>query len=184
MKRIGVILLLVLFLIIHVGHIGYYWYGLKKIDQYWQEGTELTENLKHLIVPINIPYRNNDKEYRPGQGSIRHEGIKYRIVYEKYDDQGLHILLAQDYSTQRLTREISDWVNMTTDGDMPADGSRAGLVKSLIKDYIFRDSIMLEYDLLVIKSQQPWIHVLMPSHGHIENDTPPPEGYFIPSSIS
>lgn len=183
MKRAGAILLLLLFLTIHVGHLGYYWYGLKQIDRYWQQDAELTQDLKHLIVPIIIPYRNNDTAFRKGRGSILLEGVTYRIIYEKYDNKGLHILLAQDHSAQKLTREVSDWVNMTTDGEKSAAGHRADLVKHLMKDYLFRSSIELKERVLISLTCYKGVNVAATIDGFAHPDTPPPEGFFIPSRL-
>ncbi|MEP4534923.1 MAG: hypothetical protein ABJ004_17650 [Cyclobacteriaceae bacterium] len=135
MKRVGSILLLILFLAIHVGHLGYYWYGLKKIDNQWLEHVEVHSELTHITVPVTLPYWNTQSEYKSTYGSITIEGKKYRKVYQKYDSNGLHLLLAEDYRTLALKQSISDWIQMTTDTESSSGNSTSDLIKTLSKEY-------------------------------------------------
>jgi hypothetical protein len=174
MKRIASILLLILFLAIHVGHLGFYWFESNRIEQQWLEKIEYGTNLREITIPINLPYWNLQSEFQPTHGSVELDGITYRKVFQKYDSKGLHILLAEDHKTAQLNQTMTDWINMTTQPESNEGPAKSRLI-DLNKEYTSQtlSYVLSGYTEIVGEANFPFVGT-KPTSGHLRLTTPPP----------
>ena len=52
MKRLIALGFLTLFLLYHIGYLGYYWYSMKQINEEWLVRVDVTPDMKHISIPI------------------------------------------------------------------------------------------------------------------------------------
>ena len=53
-----------------VGYLGYYWYSTERIEDKWMSHVEITPDMKHVSIPVSLPYWNSQQEYRVTHGKI------------------------------------------------------------------------------------------------------------------
>jgi len=135
-----------LFLMYHIGYLGYYWYSIEQINEQWLVQVEVTPNMKHVTIPITLPYWS-DTDYRPAHGTINIDGKQYRTVLEKYDKDAIHLIVAEDKAVAELNASISDWLKAmnSADSDSPLS-NKANFLKSVAKDYLGLEQIVLPED--------------------------------------
>lgn len=175
MRKSLSIFFLSLFLLYHVGYLGYYWYSARKIDDQWLGKVEITPDMKHVTIPVDLPYWSNQEAYQPTHGKININGKRYRKVFQKYDSNKIHLLLAEDRASEQLERSIADWVRMMTDTETPESG-KADLLKSAIKEYVPNQSTFLSDPITLIAESHP-AGFYQASEGNLfaEHITPPPQ---------
>lgn len=134
MKRLIALFFLSLFLLYHVGYLGYYWYSARQINERWLVQVEVTPDMKHVSIPIALPYWT-ETEYRPAHGTITIDGKQYRAVMEKYSKDALHLILAEDHAAQKLDQSISEWIKMMNATNSESS-NEVNFLKSVAKDYL------------------------------------------------
>lgn len=134
MRKATAIFFLALFLLYHVGYLGYYWYSAQQIDEQWLAHVEITPDMKHVSIPITLPYWNDQSTYRVAHGKINIDGKVYRKVMQKYEKDAIHLILAEDRKTAALHGHIADWVQAMSDSETPVNGKSEILI-SIAKDY-------------------------------------------------
>ncbi len=140
MRKVISIFFLSLFLLYQVGYLGYYWFSAHQINEKWMSHVDVTPDMKHVSIPIELPYWTNQSEYRITHGKININGELYRKVMQKYENNAIHLIVAKDSDTAKLNQSISDWVKAMSDSEQSSsDNGKADLLKS-IKDYIPRTS--------------------------------------------
>lgn len=96
---------------------------------------EITPDMKHVSIPISLPYWTAQSEYRVTNGKIVINGSVYRKVMQKYDQEAIHLIVAKDTDTEKLNHSIADWVRAMSDGEANSEGG-SDLIKSAVKDYV------------------------------------------------
>lgn len=174
LRRSLSIFFLVLFLLYQVGFLAYYWYSAEQINEQWLSLVEITPDMKHVTIPVALPYWNNQDEYQPTHGKININGKLYRKVFQKYYMNEIHLIIAEDLATAQLQRSVADWVRMMT--DMPNNG-KSSLLKSVTKEYICDEDVFLSEPPIVIE-EKGLTSMYIASEGKVfaEKHTPPPQG--------
>lgn len=178
MRKVISIFFLTLFLLYQVGYLGYYWFSTHQINQKWMSHVEITPDMKHVSIPISLPYWTDQTEYRITQGKININGELYRKVMQKYENNAIHLIVAKDSDTEKLNQSISDWVQAMSDSEKSSSSNgKADLIKS-IKDYIPRTNIS-EFNCLsmigTIDQIYPISNDNAPSSLFADCLTPPPQ---------
>lgn len=131
MRKTIAIFFLTLFLLYHVGYLGYYWYSLKQIDYKYQSLINYDGPAMRISVPITLPYWNDQGSFRPTHGKMVIDGKVYRKVLQKYAQDAIHLVLVEDRLTEKLNNSLADWLNT-----MNGANSEQSVLKSVVKDYI------------------------------------------------
>lgn len=176
MKRGIAIFFLALFLMYHIGYLGYYWYSVQELNDQWVSHVEITQDMKHVTIPIALPYWT-ETEYRPSHGTINIDGKQYRTVMEKYSKDAIHLIVAQDRGTEQLRQHIADWIKMMNTADSDHSGSsKANFLKSVSKDYLNFLEINLQEDFWEIKNTSyNYIFSERLANRSLDVITPPPQ---------
>lgn len=131
MRKVASIFFLTLFLLYHVGYLGFYWFSLKKIDYKYQTLVNFEGPVKRISIPITLPYWNDQSEYRTAQGKINLDGKIYRKVLQKYAQDAVHLVLVEDKLTEKLNTSLADWLDT-----MNGTSNEKSLLKSVVKDFL------------------------------------------------
>lgn len=176
MRKAISIFFLGLFLLYHVGYLGYYWYSAQQINDQWMAHVEVTPDMKHVSIPITLPYWNDQSNYRVTHGKIMINGKLYRKVMQKYERDAIHLIVAEDSKTERLNQNIADWVKSMTDAESNTNG-KADFIKSVAKDYTISNCPTLAgatESILDIDYSQLAVRGALETFPEIS--TPPPQG--------
>lgn len=173
MKKIISIFFLTLFLLYHVGYLGFYWLSLEQINQEWLSRVEYTGLTKKVSIPITLPYWNDQSEYRSASGSITIDGVVYRKVMQKYSRDALHLILVQDTLTQNLNKSIADWVQAMSDTN--PDNNSNKILKSIAKDYLLVESVSPGEPGYTYKSEKYFSYITIFHSLAQDVITPPPQ---------
>lgn len=138
LKRIFSILLLTIFLF-NVG--GYYivFWGLRQ-----QANNELrarldadlysAEEIVELKLPLTLPYPIEQQEYERVNGKFEHQGVHYKLVKQKFQNDTLYVVCIKDQAEKQLVKTMNDYVKMTN--DLPASSKKAlHFLGKLLKDF-------------------------------------------------
>ncbi|WP_159584273.1 hypothetical protein [Marinoscillum sp. 108] len=174
MKRLIALGFLTLFLLYHIGYLGYYWYSMKQINEEWLVRVDVTPDMKHISIPITLPYWSDQSEYRPSHGSITINGKQYRTVLEKYSQDAIHLIVAEDYAVQELNQSISDWIKMMNTSDSEHSG-KVNLLKSIAKDYLADTHDLLPEKLFKLTETSFFSTSDMLTECYSTITTPPPQ---------
>ena len=129
MRKAFSIFFLALFLLYQVGYLGYYWFSSHQINQKWMSQVEITPDMKHVSIPISLPYWTSQSDYRVTHGKININGVPYRKVMQKYDEEAIHLIVAKDTETENLNQSIADWVRAMTDSESSSNDGKTELLK-------------------------------------------------------
>lgn len=175
MRKLAAIFFLSLFLVYHVGYIGFYWLSVKQIARQWQAQAEYHEGaLKKIAIPVALPYMPDQPEYRATHGTITIDGKIYRKVMHKYVQNTIHLLVAEDHLSENLNQSFEDWINSMT-GTQNNSSEKSTLLKSLIKSY-FAPGNHLALTPEISTSGENHFYYLAKSYSlALDIDTPPPQ---------
>ncbi len=141
MRSLVAILLLALLLLYHGAFYSVYWLASHQIDRHWQTQKPVAkEKLSRLAIPIKIPYKSYQESYMQTQGKIIHEGRVYRAMYQKYQNDSLFILAAEDQLTAHLHASIKDWIDSANQSQKRNDS--ASILISCAKHFNAPDHLM------------------------------------------
>lgn len=147
MKRVFPLIFVFIFLTYHLGYYGVYLIMQYKIECHWQQkllGNELnSSDLEKISTPLSLPYRADQQEYQKASGSINVDGKFYRFVKYRYAQDTLHFLYVKDNKMANLHKALHDWAVSFTSIPVSEKGN-VELWKSMIKDFIFLPSFLLE----------------------------------------
>lgn len=137
---------------------------------------EVTPDMKHVAIPITLPYWNDQSNYRVTHGKIMIDGKLYRKVLQKYEQDAIHLIVAEDSQTERLNNTIADWVRAMSDSESSSN-DKADLIKSAAKDYTLYQQLTYSKSLILLAEQSFGTH---PASNTLETypelNTPPPRG--------
>ena len=71
--------------------------------------SEISGNLI-LRIPMNAPYSESAEEYTRVEGEINFEGLPYRMVKQKVQDNFLYVVCVKDDRTRIATDEINEMI--------------------------------------------------------------------------
>lgn len=177
-RKVTSIFFLCLFLLYQVGYLGYYWYSHQKINDKWNDYVTVTPDMKHVTIPVSLPYWNSQSEYQATHGKIIINGDPYRKVMQKYDHDAIHLIVAKDQETTRLNQNISDWIQAMSDGENSNQHGESSLLKSAVKDYTNKQVMPVTFnqDLLAIKTAWSFsFDEATPAQRFATVNTPPPQ---------
>ncbi len=134
MKRVTAILLLCLLILYHGGFYSVYWLVSHQIDKQWQ-GMDIPQqkDLMRISIPMKIPYKANQIDYSQTRGKIVLGKQVYRAIYQKYQNDSLHILIVNDAISSHLNNSIHALVKNAA--PMDENKSRTSVINFCAKHY-------------------------------------------------
>lgn len=170
MRKIIAIFFLSLFLLYHVGYIGYYWYSLKQIDLKYRSLVSYDGPVHRISIPISLPYWNDQQSYAPTYGKLVIDGKIYRKVLQKYAKDAIHLVLVEDRLTKKLNHSLADWLNT-----MNGANSEQSVMKSVVKDFLFTDDLYFCAASCELADQQYFSYHYKLLNRSSDVITPPPQ---------
>lgn len=171
MKRVTAILLLCLLILYHGGFYSVYWLISHQIDKQWQVmDMPQQKELTRISIPMKIPYKANQTHYSQTQGKIVLGKQVYRALYQKYQNDSLHILIVNDALTSHLNNSIHDLVKNATPVD--ENKSHTSIISFCSKHYDEPKSVynlnniysLIKNDFkdtYLINHSQPYLDILL-----------------------
>lgn len=151
MRRVIAILLLFLLMLYHGGYYSVYWLVSHQIDRHWQTADiPQPEDLTRISIPMKIPYKANQTLFSQTQGKIIHENQVYRAVYQKYQNDSLHLLVVNDALTAHLNSSIREWIKNTNQTE--ENNNRSSVVVFSAKHFEepkSLDELCCDYSLMI-----------------------------------
>ncbi|MEK6478692.1 hypothetical protein WJR50_14195 [Catalinimonas sp. 4WD22] len=147
MRRISAIVLLCVFFLYHMGYYGIYLLASQQLDDRWQQKAYDEslgeENLLHTSIPLAVPYQSNQQKYVPSSGKVEVDGNFYRVVKQRYANDTLHILYAQDTLQKELKKSVDQWMASIIPLPQPdADGQQLWI--NLTKNFLIHQTLCLD----------------------------------------
>ncbi|MCE7057909.1 hypothetical protein LZF95_24710 [Algoriphagus sp. AGSA1] len=140
MKNSVSIVLLLCFALYHFGYYAFYFSYDQHIERKWQDkiyGDTQEEFQDRLIeIPLSAPYMPNQEEFQATNASFEKDGVFYRAIKQRYQNDTLQIVVVPDMDRGILDRTVKKWISFLTEDDSSQDQSGGVLVKLLVKDYI------------------------------------------------
>lgn len=129
--------------------------------------------MKHVSIPISLPYWT-ETNYRPSQGTINIEGIKYRKVMERYADDAIHLLVLEDKASAKLTAEMADWVKAMSSSESDTSG-KINFLNAIAKDYLSMTEIAIPENTFLLNPIEYFFYQDGLSTRSLEINSPPPQ---------
>lgn len=174
LRKIASIFFLALFLVYHVGYIGFYWLSKTQIDAEWRAQDEYTGVMKKVSIPVAFPYMPDRDEYVATEGTINIDGKVYRKVLHKYTNNTIHLVLVEDHLSEKLNQSFDDWINSMTGTDTNPSG-KSSLIKSLVKEYFDLGKSFVASPLFCLLDKKHFFYITKSYSLSLDIDTPPPQ---------
>ncbi|WPR75312.1 hypothetical protein [Algoriphagus sp. NG3] len=147
MKNSISISLLLCFAMYHFGYYAFYFSYDQHIERKWQDkiygDTQVELQDKLIEIPLSAPYMANQEEFQPTNASFEKNGVFYRAIKQRYQNDTLQIVVVPDVDRGILDRTVKKWISFLTADEVPQGQSEGVLVKLLVKDYIQTDQFSL-----------------------------------------
>lgn len=179
MRQASALFLLFVFGLYHLGYYGFYLIANYQSDNYWNGVTlqaELDEEvLLHAVIPLAIPYQQNQTEYQPANGKVEIDGRYYRVVRQKYANDTLHVIYTADALRQGIERSIDKWIaSILPTPASDTDGMH--MWKSLVKGFLIEQNVSLVNPTRRIQYCSHYGNVILPCYEFTTTiPFPPPE---------
>jgi hypothetical protein len=138
-KREISILLLCCFALYHFGFYIFYFSSRYQIEADWK--TEIFNGkLKHhkarlVEIPLSVPYMPEQVEFQSANVPFQENGIKYRVVKQRYVKDTLQIIFVPDLALGKLDQTLKGWMGTLINGLNQTTDPNQALIKNVIKDY-------------------------------------------------
>jgi len=155
MKRLGALLLLLIFVLNVFGYYGLFmgarFQAGKEIEagfdvDNYQGSPEIT-----FRVPVTLPYASDVGQYKRVDGEFDFHGEVYRLVKQKFEKDALFIVCVKDTRSKKIDRALEDYVKTFTDAPSGEKNHSKTSANGIDKDY-------LSISISIEKKQTGWEH--------------------------
>src|SRR5690606_12086332 len=149
------------------------------IEEDWT--TEILKgDLNHLNgsmveIPLNVPYMSDQPEFQSANLSFQENGIKFRVVKQRYIQDTLQLIFVPDLSLNKLDQILKGWMGTSIDGLNQIPDSNQALLKNFIKDYFCPESSIKFYSQISYFHRNEGFLVNFYQKVYIDLTSPPPE---------
>lgn len=137
MRKVAAIILLLVFVLYHLGYYGIYMGRRYQLEQSWQHRIDHNkpenQQLLQASIPIALPYSHDQADFQPASGTVEIEGKFYRIVKQRYAKDTVYILYVKDVALGEWHQSFQEWLASLTQKPASQKDS-AQWWKTVIKD--------------------------------------------------
>ena len=172
-------MLLCCFGLYHFGFYIYYFSHRYIIEADWK--TEIFNGeLNHLEgrlveIPLSVPYMSEQPEFQSANVPFQENGIKFRVVKQRYSKDTLQLFFVPDLSLSKLDQILKGWMGPSIDGLTQNTDSNQPIVKNFIKDYFCPNSSIKFYPPISQIHRNNRFLVNFYQEVYIDLTSPPPE---------
>lgn len=111
-----------------------------EIDHRLDDGDYDENHAVTIKIPLTMPYPLNKESYERAKGSFEWEGISYKVVKNKLENDTLYVVAVKNLEEQRLGKLKKDFVEAST--DQPSSSKQHSKVPvNPVKDYTLAESL-------------------------------------------
>lgn len=144
MKKLYAILLIVIFLFNLFGYRLFFNYVSHKADINLETSLDRNEfneaELIAVIVPLSVPYQNDQQDFERVDGELQINGKLYKYVKRKVSNGQLVIMCLPDYKKMQLHSAKDEFFKYASDlvqnnNSKKSENSKSGVFKNLAGEY-------------------------------------------------
>jgi hypothetical protein len=168
------------------------WFGYRLVFNYMQDKkdsqleTRFDNNnydesqLIEIKIPLNLPYQNNWSAFERYDGEIKYNGVIYKYVKRKVENNNLIILCYPNNDKMHLQNAKDEFFKLASDFQQQNQGKKqskqnTSVVKNLLSEYTEQKNEWQLNTFIVLNGLFAAQHLYKTSAGYLLSPEQPPE---------